>query len=206
MATLLVIQSSPRGGYSVSRTLTRKFIEDWKSEHTDGTVVMRDLLNTELPFVDLPWITGAYTPAERHSPEIKKAIAVSDALTAELLAADHIVIGTSMYNFSIPAVLKAYIDHVVRVGVTFTPSYEGLVKGKKATVILASGGVYTPGAYAESYNAATPYLKQILGFIGITDVTFVLAGGTSAIDKGQTELPRFVEQFEPAVESAASQA
>ena len=205
MSRLLAIQSSPRGDYSISRTLTNKFIEEWKAEHTDGTVVMRDLVNSKLPFVDLPWIAGAYTPAEQHSPEIKEAISISNGLIAELMTADHIVIGTSMYNFSIPAVLKAYIDHIVRVGVTFSPSYEGLVKGKKATVILASGGVYTPGAHAESYNTATPYLKQILGFIGITDVTFVLAGGTSGIDKGETKLPEFVQQFEPAVQSAARQ-
>ncbi len=205
MATLLAVQSSPRGDYSISRTLTKKFIEDWESEHTGGNVVMRDLVKTKLPFVDLPWIAGAYTPAEQHSPEIKEAISISNGLIAELMAADHIVIGTSMYNFSIPAILKAYIDHIVRVGVTFSPSYEGLVKGKKASVILASGGVYTPGARAESYNVASAYLKQILGFIGITDVTIVLAGGTSAIDKGEAKLPQFVEQFEPAVQSAAIQ-
>ncbi len=199
MPTLLAIQSSPRGDYSVSRKLTAKFIEDWKAQHQGGTVVERDLMKTDLPFVDLPWIAGAYTPAEQHSPEIKKAISVSNNLIAELMSVDHIVIGTSMYNFSIPANLKAYIDHIVRVNVTFTPQYEGLVKGKKASIILASGGVYTPGSQAEGYNVAVSYLKQILGFIGITDVTDVLVGGTSAIDKGQTTLPEFVKPFEPQV-------
>ena len=132
MPSLLAIESSPRGDYSVSRKLTQTFIDDWKDAHSGGTVVVRDLTKTNLPFVDLPWIMGAYTPAEQHSPEIKQALAISNDLIAELMAADHIVIGTSMYNFSIPANLKAYIDHIVRVGVTFSPSYEGLVKGKKA--------------------------------------------------------------------------
>ena len=203
MPSLLAIESSPRGDYSISRKLTNTFIENWKAEHTGGSVVVRDLMKTTLPFVDLPWIMGAYTPAEKHSPEMKQALTISDELIAELMAADHIVIGTSMYNFSVPAVLKAYIDHIVRIGVTFTSSYEGLVKGKKATVILASGGVYTPGAPAEGYNVAISYLKQILGFIGISDVSGVLAGGTAKVDMGQATLPQLLEQFEPAVSEAA---
>jgi len=79
----------------------------------------------------------------------------------------------------------------------------GLVNGKKATVILASGGAYTPGAEAESYNAASGYLRQILGFIGISDLTILLAGGTGAVDMGQASLPDFVAEFEPAVTTAA---
>ena len=203
MPSLLAIESSPRGDNSVSRTLTNNFIEGWKKEHGGGSVTVRDLQKTHLPFVDVPWITGAYTPAEQHSPEIKDAIKVSNDLITELMAADQIVIGTSIYNFSVPAILKAYIDHIVRIGVTFTPSYEGLVKGKKATVIIASGGVYTPGSPIEGYNVASTYLKQILGFIGITDVNIILAGGTSAIDYGKATLPEVTGQFAPAVAEAA---
>ncbi len=203
MPSLLVIESSPRGDYSVSRQLTAKFVADWTAEHAGGTVVQRDLVKTDLPFIDLPWIAGAYTPPEQHSAEMAEALKISDELIAELMAADHLVLGTSMYNFSIPANLKAYIDHIVRIGVTFSPSYEGLVKGKKATVILASGGVYTPGAYAESHNVASSYIKQILGFIGITDVTLLLAGGSSAVSTGNVELPAFLAEFEPAVATAA---
>ena len=203
MPTLLVIESSPRGDHSVSRKLTAEFVTDWKAAHPGGTVVNRDLMKTPLTFVDVPWITGAYTPPEQHSPEVKQALAASDELIAELKAADHIVIGTSMYNFSIPAALKAYIDQIVRIGVTFSASYEGLVKGKKLTVLLASGGVYTPGAPAESYNVATSYLKQIFGFIGITDTQVLLAGGTAGIDRGTTTLPELLSQFTPEVESLA---
>ncbi len=206
MPSLLAIQSSPRGDRSVSRQLTAKFIEDWKANHAGGTVVMRDLVTTELPFVDQPWIAGAYTPAEQHSPEMQKALEISNKLIAELMAADQIVIGTSMYNFSIPANLKAYIDHIVRIGVTFSQSYEGLVKGKKAVVLLASGGNYAPGTQTESYNVASSYMKQILGFIGIADVTVVLAGGTAAIDMGKAEMPEFLSQYLPEVSNVAKAA
>ncbi len=203
MPKLLAITASPRGDYSVSNTLTHTFIDAWKTAHSDGSVTHRDLFATELPFVDVPWIMGAYTPAETHSPEIKKAIAISDALIAELMAADHIVIGTPMYNFSTPAILKAYIDHIVRINVTFSSSYEGLVKGKKVTVIIASGSVYTAGSHMASYNAESSYLKQILGFIGMTDVDVVLAGGTSAIDQGKATREDVLAPFTPQVQAAA---
>jgi FMN-dependent NADH-azoreductase len=204
MANLLTVVASPRGDYSVSRALTAQFVEAWKQNHPEGSVVTRDLFTTDLPFVDLPWIAGAYTPVEQHSPEMTEALAISNELIAELQAADHIVIGTPMYNFSTPAILKAWIDHIVRVGVTFSPSYEGLLKGKKVTVIVASAGVYTPGSYMEGYNAETGYLKQILGFIGLTDVTFVMAGGTSDIDQGKVARADLIAQYSPEVVAAAA--
>lgn len=196
MSTLLKIDVSPRGDYSVSRKLAGEFATQWKASHSDGTVVVRDLMATELPFVELPWIAGAYSTPDQHTPEQKAAIKVSDALIDELLAADEIVIGTPMYNFSTPAILKAYIDHIVRVGRTFSASYEGLAKGKKVTIIIASGSVYAPGSHMESYNAESGYLKQILGFIGITDVTVFLAGGTSGIDQGKVKREEFLAPLE----------
>jgi len=203
MPKLLKIDASPRGDYSVSRALTAIFAEEWLKNHADGTVVGRDLFKTELPFVDLPWIAGAYTPAEQHSPEIAKAIKISDDLVDELLSIDHIVLGAPMYNFSLPAILKAYIDHIVRINRTFTPKYEGLVTGKKLTIFLTSGGVYTPGSYTEAYNVESGYLKQVFGFIGITDVNIVLAGGTAAIDMGQKTREAVIDEFKPAVIEAA---
>ncbi len=204
MPNLLAVVTSPRGEYSVSRTLTKQFVEQWEKDHPGGKVVTRDLCKTKLPFVDLPWIAGAYTPVEQHSPEMTEALKISNELIAELQAADHIVIGTTMYNFATPAILKAWIDHIVRYGVTFSASYEGLLKGKKVTVIQASGGVYTPGSHMESYNHETGYLKFILGFIGLTDVTFVLAGGSNDVAQGKTTLPELVSQYTPQVLAAAS--
>ena len=204
MPNLLAVIASPRGEYSISTALTTEFVNAWKANHPDGNVVNRDLYKTKLPFVDAPWIAGAYTPAELHSPEIAEAIAISDKLIAELQAADHIVIGTPMYNFSTPAILKAYIDHLVRVGLTFTMSYEGLLKNKKLTIIVASGGVYTPGSYMEAYNMETGYLKAVFGFIGITDVTFVLAGGSNDVAQGKVKQEDLVASFVPEVVAAAA--
>ena len=203
MATLLRIDASPRGDYSISKTLAKHFTAEWEQNHPGGNVVVRDLSLKPLPYVDLPWIAGAYSTPDQHTPEQKAAIKVSDELIDELLAADEIVIATPMYNFSIPAALKAWIDHIVRLGRTFAPGYKPLVHGKMATILLASGGEYGPGAPAESYNAATTYLKQVLGFIGITDVKTVLAGGTSAVDMGKTTLPELIKKYEGEVATAA---
>lgn len=204
MPTLLAITASPRGQQSVSTNLVHTFVDSWKQIHSDGKVIARDLATTPLPFISPAWMAGAYTPAEQHSSEMKQALAISDELIAELQAADRIVIGTPMYNFSTPAILKAWIDHVVRLNQTFTASYEGLLKNKKTTVIIASSGVYTPGAYAESFNAESGYLKQILGFIGLTDTEIILAGGTQALNTGEITLPTLLKQFEPQVQQAAT--
>lgn len=204
MTALLAIEVSPRLGYSVSRKLTAQFVEKWTADHPGGSVVVRDLMKTALPFVDLPWIGGAFMPVEQHSPDMMAAINISDDLIAELKAANNIVIGTPMYNFSIPAVLKAYIDHIVRLGVTFTMQYEGLLTGKKATVILVTGGNFAPGSAFETYNVASSYLRQILGFIGITDVTVVLAGQALAVDQGETTMDAFAGRFDHELSAAAA--
>lgn len=203
MPTLLKIDVSPRGDYSISRKLGQTFADAWKQKHPSDKLIERDLFTTNLPYVDTPWIAAAYSTPDQHTPEQKAAIKISDDLIAELLAADEIVLATPMYNFSLPARLKAYIDHIVRIDKTFTASYEGLVKGKKLTIIIASGGIYTPGAHAESYNAESGYLKQIFGFIGITDVNIILAGGTSAIDMGKVKREDFLPPIEKEVAPAA---
>jgi FMN-dependent NADH-azoreductase len=203
MSTLLAIVASPRGDYSVSRNLTKQFVAEWQKNHSGSTVVNRDLATTQIPFVDLPWIAGAYSAPDTQTPEHKAALKVSDDFIAELFAAEHIVIGTPMYNFNVPAVLKAWIDHIVRFGVTFNAQYEGLLKNKKVTLIVASGGVYTPGAHMESYNFETGYLKHILGFIGLTDVNVVFAGGTNDVNQGKISFKEHVALFEPAVLEAA---
>jgi FMN-dependent NADH-azoreductase len=200
MPTLLAIEVSPRHEFSTSRKLTALFIDAWKAAHPGAAVFVRDLIRTPPPFVDLAWIGGAFTPREQHSPESAAAIKVSDDLVAELKAADHIVIGTPMFNFSIPAVLKAYIDQIVRVGVTVSPDNVGLLTGKKATIILASGGDYNPGSPVEKYNQASGYLRQVLAWIGIKDVEIILAGRARAGAAGESA----VEQFGAAVRSAAA--
>ncbi len=203
MPKLLAITASPRGDYSVSIALTHAFVDAWKQAHAGGEVTVRDLYKTDIPFVDLPWIAGAYTPGEQRSPEMIKALAISDELIAELKATDHIIIGTPMYNFSTPAILKAWVDHISRVNETFSPSYQGLVHGKKVTIVIASGSVFAPGSHMESYNMESGYLKAILGFIGITDVNIVLAGGTGEVSMGKRTQEDFLAEFTPAVQAAA---
>jgi FMN-dependent NADH-azoreductase len=190
MPTLLVIEVSPRFDHSASRKLTAVYIEAWRTANPTGTVIVRDLTKTSLPFVDLAWIEGAFAPAGTHSPEAAAAIAVSDALVAELKSADRLLIGTPMFNFSIPAALKAYIDHIVRVGLTVSPDNVGLLTGKSADVILASGGDFSPGSPVEKYNHASEYLRQVLAWIGITDVNIVLSSRTIAGQQGETAVER----------------
>ncbi len=207
MPHLLKIDVSPRGDLSISRQLGQKFLADWQKNHPGAQVTHRDLATSNIPYVDLPWIAGAFSAPDKHTDENKAALKISDEFIAELNAADQILITTPMYNFAVPAVLKAWIDHVVRVGKTFaiTPEggYDGLLKGKKLTVIIASGGAYPPGTPYESYDLEIPYLRHIAGFIGITDVTFVRGGGTNGISAGKTTAEAFVANLEPEMASAA---
>ena len=194
-----MIDVSPRFDKSTSRKLTAVFVDRWRAANLDGTVIVRDLARTHLPFVDLPWIGGAFTPPESPSPESAAAIRISDDLVAELKAADRVVIGTPMYNFAVPAALKAYIDHIVRVGVTVTADNKGLLTGKSADILLASGGDFSPGSPVAKYDQTTGYLRQVLAWIGITDVNIVLAGRAVAGTFGEFA----VEKLGGAVEAAA---
>jgi FMN-dependent NADH-azoreductase len=201
MPTLLNIQSSPRGDNSISRTLSHDFVKAWQTKHPDGKVVLRDLAENNLPYVGVPWITGIFLPADKHTPEMRRALAVSDELIAELYSADEILIGTPMYNFTVPANLKAWIDLIVRPRVTHSgpPERKGLVVGKTCKIIIASGGIYDEGLPASASDYESGYLKRILAFIGIIDVEVILAGGTAAVSFGSTTVEELAAQFRPAV-------
>jgi FMN-dependent NADH-azoreductase len=205
MPTLLNIQCSPRRTESISRTLSQEFVREWGKTHAGGTVVLRDLAESHLPFVGVPWISGVFLAKEKRSVEMQQALDVSDELIAELFAADHILIGTPMYNFTVPANLKAWIDLVVRPRVTHPgpPERKGLVTGKRCTIIVASGGVYDEGLPAAASDYESGYLRRILGFIGITDVEFVLAGGTAAVTFGSMTGEELTRQFRSPVLAAA---
>ena len=203
MTKLLVVEASPRGEYSISRSLAKTFAEQWKTAHPNGEVCERDLAKMELPYVNLPWLGASLTPLEKHTPEMQEVLRVSNELVAELLAADHIAISTPVYNYNIPANLKSYVDHIVRKGLTLGMAGEGLVHGKKCTVLMASGGVYTEGSPIRDRDIATAYLRLILKVIGIEDVTFVAAGGTKVVDLGEKPKAEFLRTFESAVTSAA---
>jgi FMN-dependent NADH-azoreductase len=183
MAQILHIDASPRGDRSVSRTLAKQFIADWLAAHPGDTVTYRDLGHAPVPFVTEAWIAAAYSSPEQHTPEQADAIRISNELVDEFLAADRYVFSVPMYNFGIPANFKAYIDQIVRVGRTFAVDengYRGLVQGKRAIIVIAQGGAYLEGSPAQAYDLQTPYLKLILGFMGITDVEFVYADNLMA--------------------------
>ena len=154
-------------------------------------MIARDLANTNLTPLSAPWVAAVYTPEANRTPDQNALLKTSDELIAELQAADEYVFGVSMHNFSIPSSLKLWIDQVARVGKTF--SYEGgvpagLLLGKKATFLVATGGVYEQGTPMAALNFIEPYLQSLFGFIGVKDVTFISASGTSrarfGVDRG----------------------
>lgn len=204
MTQLLVVETSPRGSASISRNMTRRFVQDWRAAHPGGKVVERDLMETGLPFVTAPWLAAYFTPPAQHTLGMKEKLRLSDDLVAELLAADHIVIATPVYNYNVPAVLKAWIDHIVRKGMTLGFDGRGLVTGKQATLLIASGGVYTEGSPIRERDIATQYLRLILGVIGITDVTVIAGCGAKAVDLGEETMEGFVARFAPELERAAA--
>lgn len=204
MTKLLVVETSTRGEQSISRNMTRRFVSDWRTAHPHGEVIDRDLAETNLTFVTAPWLQAYFTPPEQHSSEMKEMLELSDQLVGEILAADHIVIATPVYNYNVPAALKAWVDHIVRKGMTLGFDGQGLVQGKKATVLLASGGVYTEGSPIRDRDIATLYLRLILKVIGITDVTFVADGGAKVVDMGESTMDGFIAKLEPEILRAAA--
>ncbi|ABA25114.1 NAD(P)H dehydrogenase (quinone) (plasmid) [Trichormus variabilis ATCC 29413] len=171
---LLHLDSSPRGERSISRSLTQQFVSLWKQMHLDVPVIYRDLGRYPVPAIDEAWIAAAFCPPAQLTPELQSALMISDELIAELLAANLYIFGIPMYNYSVPASFKAYIDQIVRVRRTFVVSadgYEGLLKDKKVLVITTRGGSYA----GEPLDFQEPYLRAVFGFIGITDVTFIHA-------------------------------
>jgi FMN-dependent NADH-azoreductase len=188
MSTLLHINSSPLYGRSVSRQLTGAFVTQWKSSHPDGTVVDRDLSATPIPPITAEWVGAAYTPEKARTPQQKELLTLSDTLLSELEQPEEYVLGVPMHNFGVPSVLKLWIDQVARVGRTFSYADgmpKGLLTGKKATFIIATGGIYDAQTQMSSFNFVEPYLRSVFGFLGVTDATFLTTGGTAALNYGQ---------------------
>lgn len=188
MATLLHVDSSPLYGRSVSRELTSAFVTQWKASHPDGKVVYRDLNATPIPPVSAGWVGASYTPEDSRTPEQKELLSLSDSLIAELEQADEYVIGVPMHNFGVPSVLKLWIDQIARAERTFSYANgrpKGLIIGKKATFIIATGGIYDAQTQMASFNFVEPYLRSVFGFLGLTDAAFLTAGGTMALNQGR---------------------
>lgn len=196
---ILHIDSSPMGDNSVSRKFTAKVVEGLKDKHPGANVTTRDFGNNPLPHLSGAVIGAFFTPSDKHSDIQAEVIRPSDEAVAELIAADAVVIGAPMWNLGIPSALKAWVDHVVRAGKTFRYTDHGpeglLPSGKKAIVVLASGGIYSSGPMADVQHQES-YLKVALNFMGLTDVTFVRAEGMAmgpdaskaAIAKAETQV------------------
>jgi FMN-dependent NADH-azoreductase len=167
--TVLNIQASARHDGSVTRQLSDKVLAEIGADQ----IITRDLSEGS-PLLDATWLAANFTPDSDRTDAQRKTLALSDSLIDEMEAADTLVIGSPVYNFSVPAALKAWIDQICRVGVTFkyTPDGPvGLLSGKRAIIVIASGG--TP--IGSDIDYASGYLKHIMGFIGIHDVTIIAA-------------------------------
>jgi len=186
MSSVLLVTSSPRGAESVSSQIATGLAEALAK---GGTIVRRDLGTSPVAHLDTVATSAIRkAPADRTPAEVTAADA-SDKLVAEVMAADTIVLATGLINFGLYSTLKSWVDNIARAGVTFRYTEagpEGLVKGKKVYIVLASGGVYSQGP-AMPMNHAVPYLKTVLGFLGMSDVEVVyvegLAFGPEAAEK-----------------------
>jgi FMN-dependent NADH-azoreductase len=180
MPTLLVIDSSPMAETAVTRRLTRFFVELWSASFQDGRVIYRDVGATPPPHPDALTLAACAKPAAARSDEENDAIRLSDTLVDELEAADHIVVGSPMYNFTVTFGLKAWIDLVGRAGRTFeygSAGPVGLLRDRQVFVITARGGFYSSGTPAASLDFQASYLRAYFNFLGIDDVRFVHAEG-----------------------------
>ncbi|KQO22876.1 FMN-dependent NADH-azoreductase [Flavobacterium sp. Leaf82] len=189
---ILNIITSIKGDASFSNQLSNAILEKLKAEYRETQVETLDLSKTPLPYLNAVDISAFYTPADQHSEAQKEALKYSDAATKEVIEADIIVIGVPLYNFGIPAVLKGWIDQVARAGKTF--SYDengpkGLLTDKKVFLSIASGAIFSEGPY-KSYDFSETYLRTVLGFLGITDVTTFRVEGTAIPDFAENALPK----------------
>ncbi|HYZ86769.1 MAG TPA: NAD(P)H-dependent oxidoreductase [Bryobacteraceae bacterium] len=171
MSRILHIDFSPRGERSHSRRLSKEFVDRWVTTNPGTKVVYRDAGRDVIPAIDESWISAAFTPEAKRTLAMKETLALSDELVDEVLAADVLVLGVPMYNFGVPAPMKAWIDQIIRVGRTFAvPEFRGLANGKKVFVLMSAGQAYEPGNTADF---VVPFVRQVFGFIGITDVEVI---------------------------------
>jgi FMN-dependent NADH-azoreductase len=204
--SILVIESSHNGANSLSRKVTAETVAKLQEKYPGSTVTTRDLDKNPLPHLTGEVIAAFYTPPDSRTPALNEAIKLSDVATDELLAADIIVIGAPMWNFNIPSVLKAWVDHVARVGRTFAYSAVGpvgLAKGKTAYLALSRAGVYSEGPMKQMDFHDT-YLRSVLGFMGITDVHAIVAEGAAMGPDGpKNAMASAEQQLAAAIQKAA---
>ena len=179
MPSLLHVSVSPSGEYSVSRGLSKEYISAWKELHPAGEVIEKDLVKDPVPHLDIEAISANYAPADKHSPAMSQKHNFRLGLIKEITSADEILISTPMWNWSVPSLLKAYIDQIIVGGVLDGSGAAGLA-GKKVTFVVAQGGSYKDGAPRAGWDFATGYLELVAKALGATDIQTILAEFTLA--------------------------
>lgn len=193
--TLFHLNASARTEGSVTRDLSQRLVD--RLAGSDTQIISRDIGTSPLPLITESWVGANFTPDQDRSPEQRETLALSDTLIAELEAADTLVLGVPIYNFGVPAAFKAWIDLVARARKTFKYTETGpvgLLEGKKAYLVVASGGT----ALESGIDFATPYLRHVLGFLGIHDVTVIGA------DQLMASGPEKVAASEAAIDAIAA--
>jgi len=199
MKHILHLKSSLQGASSYSIKLGDAIVEKIASKYPDSTFSELDLVESEIPHLTPNTLRTFFTPAAQLTDQDRQSISLSDKLIQQLLAADIIVIGAPLYNFTIHTSLKAWIDHVTRFGITFSYGEDGrpmgMVTGKKIYIAMASGGVYSEGP-TKAYDFVAPYLTAFLGFLGMTDVTVFRAEGLKVPGIQENAMDKAIESIQ----------
>lgn len=206
MKSLLVINASGRVTRSITRQLTSRFVERWKEAHPDAEIIDRDVgIHPPTP-VSEAWVAASFAPASQRTPEMHAALEESETFIGEILRADAIVMGVPMYNFGMPAQMKAWFDQIIRVGRTFdfkddeTDPYLPLLPSRPVVLITATGtSGYEPGGPNERFNFLDPHLQSVLAFVGLADISLIRVGFEESQDK---RFKRSVEDAETAIDHA----
>jgi len=209
MSNLLFVASSASGGQSKSRLIAEEFVSAWRASHPGTKLIVRDLGADPVPHFAGEHLAALSATPEHRTNAQRELIAASDTLIEEVEAADTIVIAAPMYNFTIASTLKAWIDHVTRAGRTFryaAQGPEGLLKDKKVFVVTGRGGFYSGESPMKAYDFQEPYLRTILGFLGLTDVSFIHVEGQmvspDAAVQGVAQARQTIGTFFPAANAA----
>jgi FMN-dependent NADH-azoreductase len=191
MSQILLVTSSPRGAVSYSSKVARSLADGLAAVHPPARIVVRDLAAQPLSHIGTDFVEGLASPAGQRTAAQNAAIALSDEIIAEVFAADVVVIASAMINFGLSSTLKAWFDYLLRAGATFRYSdkgVEGLVTGKKAYIVAARGGIYSEGGM-KAADFQEPYVRQLLAFIGITDIeTLAIEGVALGLEVAQEAL------------------
>ncbi|MGL4399867.1 MAG: FMN-dependent NADH-azoreductase [Luteolibacter sp.] len=187
MKTLIHIDSSLREGESNSRILSAAFAKAWQAKFPEGKVIYKDFARNPLPHLGAESVKASYKPAEDRTPADTAALKPLNDAVDELMSADHILIAAPMYNFTVPSSIKTWVDHIVVDGRTFSFGANGPVghvHGKKVIIVSSHGGNYTPESPWATMNMLEPWLRNILGFLGMADVeTISIEGAEMAKDE-----------------------